>query len=171
MVYLLEYSKKRTVRKKYLKHLSANIKPLKYISMWIITKKNDGLLWMDFTVNEEEHCIIPIFTSADAAMVFCDDIEYKGGKLQLINIDTMDKISEIKDAIKESEASAIILDMPHPDTVTPDTELAYWLGDDFIDVLDTVLELGEDHDEKEIIKVINQYLFSKSIEASDPTEG
>jgi hypothetical protein len=138
--------------------------------MWVITKKNDGLLWMDFTVSEVEHCIIPIFTSADAAMAFCDDIEYKGDKLQLINIDTMSKIADIRDAVRDSEASAVILDMPHPDTITPDTELAYWMGDDFIDVLDTILELGKDHDEKEIVKVINQYLLSKSTEASNPTE-
>lgn len=138
--------------------------------MWVITKKDDGLLWMDFTVNEVEHCIIPIFTSADSAMAFCDDIEYKGDKLQLININSLSKIAEIKDAIIDSEASAIILDMPHPDTVTPETELAYWMGDDFVDVLDIVLDLGKQHDEKEIIKVINQYLLSKSTETQNPTQ-
>ncbi len=137
--------------------------------MWVITKKSDGLLWMDFTVNEVEHCIIPIFTSADSAMVFCDDIELDGDKLQLINIDTMGKIGEIKDAIIESEASAIILDMPHPDDVTAETELAYWLGNDFQSILDTILELGKSHNEKEVVQVLNQYLLSKSTEAN-PSE-
>lgn len=139
--------------------------------MWVITKKNDGLLWIDFTANEVEHCIIPIFTSADSAMAFCDDIEYKGEKLQLINIDSMDKISEIQDAIKESEASAIILDMPNPDIVTPETELAYWIGEDFAGVLDTILELGKQHDEKEVVQVMNQYLLNKSTENQNPTLG
>lgn len=125
---------------------------------------------MDFTINEVEHCIIPIFTSADSAMVFCDDIELDGHKLQLVNIDTLPKIAEVKEAIKESEASAVILDMPHPDTVTPDTELAYWLGTDFEDVLQTVVDLGKDHDDKEVVKVLNQYLLNKSTEAQDTSQ-
>lgn len=138
--------------------------------MWIITKKNDGLLWMDFTINEVEHCIIPIFTSADSAMAFCDDIEFNGSKLQLINIDTVEKITDIRDAIIESKASAIILDMPHPDTVTPETELAYWIGEDFEDILNVVISLSKQHNEKEVVSVLNQYLSNKSIEASNPSE-
>lgn len=137
--------------------------------MWIITKKNDGLLWMDFTISEVEHCIIPIFTSADAAMVFCDDIELDGEKLQLIHIDTIPKIIEIKEAVKEAQASAIILDMPHPNEVNADTELAYWLGDDFENILDVVIELGKDHKEDKVVQVMNRYLLSKSVEAN-PSE-
>ena len=138
--------------------------------MWVITKKDDGLLWMDFTINEVEHCIIPIFVDADSAMGFCDDIELDGAKLQLINIDSAAKIGEIRDAIIESKASAVILDMPHPDLVTPDTELAYWLGPDFQDVLQKVVDLCKDHNEQEVIKVFNRYISNKSLEAQNHTE-
>jgi hypothetical protein len=131
--------------------------------MWLLRKPSIGLLWLEFISKEHTHYLLPVFTSPDTAIDFVGDINHEGELISMVHINSVDQVSNLIDSIKERDASAIVLDAPHPDTLTSEDRLIYWNGDDFKQILETIIEISSTHEEKQAISVLNTYLKNKML--------
>lgn len=129
--------------------------------MWILHKETTGLLWLELEYKDASHFILPIFTSPDTAMDFVQEIEHDGERIEMQHIETTEELAEMLIAIQTQPASAVMLDPPHPESITSENELTYWTSIEFCDIATTLVMMSDTYDDKLIIDLLNRYLHNK----------
>lgn len=129
--------------------------------MWILHKETTGLLWLELDYKDTSHFILPVFTSPDTAMDFVQEIEHDGERIEMQHVETTEELAEMLIAIQTQPASAVMLDPPHPDTITSENELTYWTSVEFCDIATTLVMMADTYEDKLIIDILNRYLHNK----------
>jgi hypothetical protein len=134
--------------------------------MWILHKETTGLLWLELEYKDVSHFILPVFTSPDTAMDFVQEIEHEGERIEMQHIETTEELAEMLIMIQTQPASAVILDPPHPESITSENELSeneltYWTSVEFCDIAATLVMMSDTYDDKLIIDLLNRYLHNK----------
>jgi hypothetical protein len=129
--------------------------------MWILHKETTGLLWLELDYKDTSHFILPVFTSPDTAMDFVQEIEHDGERIEMQHIETTEELAEMLIAIQTQPASAVMLDPPHPESITSENELTYWTSIEFCDIATTLVMMSDTYDDKLIIDILNRYLQNK----------
>lgn len=138
--------------------------------MWVITLKSDGILCIDFTMDNQDHHMLPVFTSPDAAVVFTGGLEHDGEKIQLIHIDSEARLQDLKHLLSHDDIELILLDPPNLDDESPRRiDWPHWTSEEFVEVIDSLLKISEKHDEKRAIHTLDAYLH-RVAEGGDPSE-
>lgn len=129
--------------------------------MWILNKETTGLLWLELEYKNSSHFILPIFTSPDTAMDFVREIEHDGERIEMQHVESTEELAEMLIAIQTQPASAVMLDPPHPDTITSENALTYWTSIEFCDIATTLIMMADTYDDKLIMEILNRYLQNK----------
>ena len=122
--------------------------------------KADGILCIDFNFQGEEHHILPVFTSPDAAVMFSGDLKHDGEAIHLTHIDSISKISDIQHLLNDSEIELVVLDPPNLDSEEPNIDMIHWSSNEFVELINSLIEISEKHDEKKAIDALDTYIHS-----------
>lgn len=129
--------------------------------MWVLHKEVSGLLWLELEYHDVAHFVLPIFTDPDSAMEFVGDIEHEGEAILMQQVKTTEELAELIIAINTQPASAVMLNPPHPDAITKENTLVYWVASEFSDIASTLTVMSASYDDSLIIEILNEYLQNK----------
>lgn len=124
---------------------------------------------IDFTVEGTDHHVLPVFTSPDAAVMFCGDLEHEGEKIQLVHVDSIEKINLLQSILSTGDMELVVLDPPNIDQEPPDIGMTHWASNEFVELLESLNEISEKYDEKKAISTLDTYL--QCIQNGEDPEG
>lgn len=130
--------------------------------MWLLTKKSVGVLWLEVSNENGDHHMLPIFTSPDTAMTFLMDLYHKGELITLLRVYSIGQLNGLLSMIKERQSCTVIVDAPNPDNIGRNDELVYWAGEEFNNIMTTVIGLAKAHGTQKAIGVLDRYLNFKT---------
>jgi hypothetical protein len=128
--------------------------------MWVITLKSDGIMCIDFTFEGADHHVLPIFTSPDSAVMFAGGLEHEGERIQLVHIDSMDRVGDLHNLLGHGQIELVVLDPPNLDSEDPKFDMTHWDSDEFVRLLDSLNKISEKYDEKKAISTLDTYLHA-----------
>jgi len=128
--------------------------------MWVARKHNGMLLYLELISDNHEHTFLPIFTTPDIAINFIGDIKFDGEFITLINIIEISLLKELIMDIYHREAD-LILDPPNMEK-GGDGQLVCWTREEFAEMLDQIIKMGEQYGDEKAIIVLNNYLRERS---------
>jgi hypothetical protein len=115
---------------------------------------------IDFTFEDTDHHVLPVFTSPDAAVMFAGDIQRDGEKLLLVHIDSLDKVNDLLHLLSHGEIELVVLDPPNIESDSRNTEMTHWDSDEFEKLLESLNKISEKYDEKKAISTLDTYLHA-----------
>lgn len=127
--------------------------------MWVITLKSDGIMCIDFTFQDTDYHVLPVFTSPDAAVMFAGDLEHNGEPIKLIHIGTMDRVDDLHELLNRGTIELIVLDPPNLES-DGDFDMIHWTASEFSEMLDSIVKIGEKFNEDKAINALNTYIHS-----------
>lgn len=115
---------------------------------------------IDFTFEGNDHHVLPVFTSPDSAIMFTGDIQHDGEKIQLIHIDSIERVNELLHLLSHGDIELVVLDPPNIETDPHDIEMTHWDCDEFVTLLESLNKISEKYDEKKAISTLDTYLHA-----------
>lgn len=114
---------------------------------------------IDFTF-QGHHRVLPVFTSPDAAVMFAGDLEHDGEKIQLVHIDSIEKVNDLHHLLSHGEIELVVLDAPNIDSDDKNLDMTHWDSEEFMRLLDSLNKISEKYDEKKAISTLDTYLHA-----------
>lgn len=129
--------------------------------MWVITLKSDvQIMCIDFTFEGVDHRVLPVFTSPDSAVMFSGGLEHDGERIQLVHMDSIEKINELQNLLNPGVIELVVLDPPNLDSDDQKLDLTHWDTDEFVRLLESLNKISEKYDEKKAISTLDTYLHA-----------
>ena len=115
-------------------------------------------MYIHFTLQNHKHSVLPVFTSPDAAVMFTGDLEYEGEMIQLVRINSLDRINDLKSLLNQGEIELVVLDPPNLNSDESKLEMTHWDTDEFLKLLESLTKISEKYDEKKAISTLDTYI-------------
>lgn len=115
---------------------------------------------IDFTFEGTDHHVLPVFTSPDSAVMFSGGLEHEGERIQLVHIDSIEKVNDLHHLLGHGQIELVVLDPPNLDTEEHKIDMTHWDSDEFVRLLDSLNKISEKYDEKKAISTLDTYLHA-----------